>query len=111
MAPPSCADLAERRSRLRIDSQLRRADRRGENRAGRDSARAELASAPNGLASLPGVHDLTVHDHRVKLQVDTAELDSVLRQLSTLGVRSLISQPPTLEELFLRHYEKETASR
>ena len=75
----------------------------------RTSISAELASAPNGLASMPGVHDLTVDDHRVKLQVDTAELDSVLRQLSALGVRSLTSQPPTLEELFLRHYETENS--
>jgi len=77
----------------------------------RTSISAELATPPNGLANLPGVHDLQVDDHRVKLQVDTAELDSVLRQLSALGVRSLVSQPPTLEELFLRHYETETASR
>ena len=28
----------------------------------------------------------------------------VLRHLTNAGVRSLISQPPTLEELFLRHY-------
>jgi ABC-2 type transport system ATP-binding protein len=75
----------------------------------RTSISAELASPPNGLASLPGVHDLVVDEHRVRLHVDTAELDGVMRQLSALGVRSLISQPPTLEELFLRHYE--TASR
>jgi ABC-2 type transport system ATP-binding protein len=37
--------------------------------------------------------------------VDNGELDGVLRYLSSLGVRSLTSQPPTLEELFLRHYE------
>jgi polyether ionophore transport system ATP-binding protein len=77
----------------------------------RTSISAELATPPNGLANLPGVHDLQVEDHRVKLQVDTAELDSVLRQLSALGVRSLTSQPPTLEELFLRHYETETPQR
>jgi ABC-2 type transport system ATP-binding protein len=71
----------------------------------RTSISAELATAPNGLANLPGVHDLTVADRRVKLLVDTAELDNVMRQLSTLGLRSLVSQPPTLEELFLRHYE------
>ena len=29
----------------------------------------------------------------------------MLRHLSAAGVRSLISQPPTLEELFLRHYQ------
>ena len=26
-------------------------------------------------------------------------------QLTVLGVRSLVSQPPTLEALFLRHYQ------
>jgi ABC-2 type transport system ATP-binding protein len=36
--------------------------------------------------------------------VDTARLDEVLRHLTAAGVRSLTSQPPTLEELFLRHY-------
>ena len=27
-----------------------------------------------------------------------------MRQLSALGLRSLTSTPPTLEEMFLRHY-------
>jgi ABC-2 type transport system ATP-binding protein len=51
------------------------------------------------------VHDLVVEGTRVHLQVDTARLDEVLRHLSAAGVRSLVSQPPTLEELFLRHYQ------
>ena len=38
-----------------------------------------------------------------------AQLDEVLRHLSAAGVRSLTSQPPTLEELFLRHYAGATA--
>ncbi len=70
---------------------------------------AELASAPNGLGSMAGVHDLQVDQNHVKLQVDSAQLDPVLRQLTSHGVRSLVSQPPTLEELFLRHYETEPA--
>ncbi|MFE9567356.1 ATP-binding cassette domain-containing protein [Streptomyces sp. NPDC006692] len=70
----------------------------------RTSVTAELASAPNGLAHLPGVYDLDVRGRRVKLQVDTDKLDAVLRSLTTSGVRSLVSTPPTLEELFLRHY-------
>lgn len=68
---------------------------------------AELATPPNGLAQLPGVHDLTTDGATVRFQVDQAELDAVLRQLTTHGVRGLVSQPPTLEELFLRHYETE----
>ena len=70
----------------------------------RTSVTAELAAPPDGLGGLPGVHNLEVDGTRVRLQVDTAGLDGVLRQLSAVGVRSLVSQPPTLEELFLRHY-------
>jgi ABC-2 type transport system ATP-binding protein len=71
----------------------------------RTSISAELAREPHGLAGLPGVHDLRVDGTRVRVQVDHAELDGVLRLLTTFGVRSLESRPPTLEELFLRHYE------
>ena len=34
-------------------------------------------------------------------------LDDAVRRLGELGVRSLVSHPPTLEELFLRHYGDE----
>jgi ABC-2 type transport system ATP-binding protein len=71
----------------------------------RTSITAELAAPPNGLASLPGVHNLDVTDSRVHFDVDSGALDAVLRQLTQVGVRSLVSQPPTLEELFLRHYD------
>jgi ABC-2 type transport system ATP-binding protein len=77
----------------------------------RTSVTAELTGPPNGLATLPGVHGLSSRPlpgnqgHRVRLQVDTDKLDAVLRSLGTSGVRSLTSTPPTLEELFLRHYQ------
>ncbi|GGT38855.1 ABC transporter ATP-binding protein [Streptomyces purpureus] len=77
----------------------------------RTSVTAELAGPPNGLAHLPGVHDLDVQGRRVKLQVDTDKLDAVLRSLTESGVRSLTSTPPTLEELFLRHYADEVTGR
>ncbi|WP_327284552.1 ABC transporter ATP-binding protein [Streptomyces sp. NBC_01205] len=70
----------------------------------RTSIRAELAAPPNGIAYLPGVYDVEVQGLKVRLQVDTDKLDAVLRALAESGVRSLTSTPPTLEELFLRHY-------
>jgi ABC-2 type transport system ATP-binding protein len=73
----------------------------------RTSISAELARPPDGLAGLPGVHDLHVDGRRVRCQVDTAALDGLLQHLTAIGVRSLVSQPPTLEELFLRHYQAE----
>ena len=66
---------------------------------------AELAAPPDGLLALPGVHNLEVDGTRVRCQVDADELDALLRWLTAVGVRSLVSQPPTLEELFLRHYQ------
>jgi ABC-2 type transport system ATP-binding protein len=75
----------------------------------RTSISAELAGQPNGLTNLPGVHDLKIEGNRVQFDVDTKDLDGVLRQLTQVGVRSLTSQPPTLEELFLRHYSDDLA--
>lgn len=70
----------------------------------RTSVNAELERPPTGLETLDGVHDLVVEGTRVRFQVDTARLDPALQALVAGGVRSLTSQPPTLEELFLRHY-------
>ncbi len=70
----------------------------------RTSVRAELDQPPDGLDGLPGVHDLEIAGNRVSCQVDDRVLPEVLRRLAAAGVRSLVSQPPTLEELFLRHY-------
>jgi ABC-2 type transport system ATP-binding protein len=75
----------------------------------RTSIRAELSRPAAQLATLPGVHGLVSHNGHVTFDVDTAELEPVLRQLTDAGVRSLISQPPTLEELFLRHYSETLA--
>ncbi len=64
---------------------------------------------PSGLAALDGVHDLALEGERVTFSVENTHLDGVVRALGTLGVRSLVSAPPSLEELFLRHYGDEPA--
>jgi ABC-2 type transport system ATP-binding protein len=71
----------------------------------RTSITAELGSPLSGVDTMTGVHDYSAQGNKVQFEVDTAELDAVLRKLTEFGVRSLISQPPTLEQLFLRHYE------
>jgi ABC-2 type transport system ATP-binding protein len=73
----------------------------------RTTISADTDRPPDGLAALPGVHDLRRHDGRVVFAVDGDQLDAAVRHLAGLGVRSLTSQPPTLEELFLRHYGDE----
>jgi ABC-2 type transport system ATP-binding protein len=73
----------------------------------RTSISAELAAPPDGLMDRPGVHNLQVDGTRVRCEVDTDRLDDLLRQLTSVGIRTLTSQPPTLEELFLRHYRED----
>ena len=72
----------------------------------RTSIQAELAGPPDGLATLAGVHDFQLDHDRVRFDVDTEALEPALQKLVQVGVRSLVSQPPSLEELFLRQYQK-----
>jgi ABC-2 type transport system ATP-binding protein len=71
----------------------------------RTNIQAELAGPPDGLTTLAGVHDLRTDGDKVVFDVDTDALDPALRTLVKVGVRTLVSQPPTLEELFLRQYQ------
>jgi ABC-2 type transport system ATP-binding protein len=73
----------------------------------RTTITAETVQPPAGLAELPGVHDLDVADGQVRFDVDSERLEGTVRHLAALGVRSLVAHPPTLEELFLRHYGDE----
>jgi ABC-2 type transport system ATP-binding protein len=70
----------------------------------RTSVTADVAVVPPGLDLLPGVHDLVITNHRVNAQVEPAGLNHLMQALTAAGLQSLTSQPPTLEDLFLRHY-------
>lgn len=74
----------------------------------RTTIRAELTGPVNGLAAIAGVHDLITEDGRVAFDVDAEALEPALKSLVEAGVRSLVSQPPSLEELFLRHYTRDS---
>ncbi|MBW8751630.1 MAG: ABC transporter ATP-binding protein [Propionibacteriales bacterium] len=76
----------------------------------RTSIHAELASPATGLDGLPGIHGLVAEGTRVDFEVDTDSLSDVLAKLTSIGVLTLTSQPPTLEELFLRHYGDEVVA-
>jgi ABC-2 type transport system ATP-binding protein len=71
----------------------------------RTSIKAEMTGDPGDVTRIKGVEDVSVEGNTLRAQVDSESLGELIRVLGDAGVRSLVSQPPTLEELFLRHYD------
>jgi ABC-2 type transport system ATP-binding protein len=61
------------------------------------------------VAALPGTHDLVFDEGRVRFTVDSDRVADVLPDLGRLAVQGLTVAPPSLEDLFLRHYGDEVA--
>jgi ABC-2 type transport system ATP-binding protein len=76
----------------------------------RTTVTAETVEAPRGFDQLAGVHDPRTDDGRVSFEVDGEHLHAAIGHLYGLGIRSLVSHPPTLEQLFLRHYGDDAQS-
>ncbi|MFD0632444.1 ABC transporter ATP-binding protein [Catenulispora yoronensis] len=68
-----------------------------------EAAVPALLAVPAGPAGLAGPAYVG-GGVRLECTVDTEHLSRLLVALGTEGIRSLTSRPPTLEELFLRHY-------
>lgn len=73
----------------------------------RTTIEADTSQPPAGIDALPGVHGVVLENSHIRFAVDGEHLDGAVRQLSQFGLRSLVSHPPTLEELMLRHYGDE----
>jgi ABC-2 type transport system ATP-binding protein len=67
----------------------------------------EMERPGDSLTGLPGVHELEPMGGQVRFEVDGEHVDAAVKRLAQLGVRSLVAQPPTLEQLLLRHYGDE----
>ena len=77
----------------------------------RTSIKAEMVGNPGDISRIRGVEDVTLEGRTLRAQVDADSLGEVIKVLGNAGVRSLVSQPPTLEELFLRHYNVDEPTR
>ena len=74
------------------------------------SITAEVATPLPDLEEVEGVHDLERHGGSLRFKVDHHALAASLRVLGEGGVTNLTCQPPTLEELFLRYYDRPSNS-
>ena len=64
-----------------------------------------------GLTDLKGVHDVYRNKSGWEFQVDTEHMADIMEYLSKFGILKLESTAPTLEDLFMRHYEGKTAKQ
>ncbi len=62
------------------------------------------------FAGIPQAHDGAVEHGRARFTVDSDEVPAVLPALAERGVAGLRIEPPSLEELFLRHYGDDLAA-
>lgn len=75
----------------------------------RTSINVETEKPIAGLERMPEVNDLAISGNRVSFQVDSDRLNTILGYLTQFDVRALTVSPPTLEELFMRHYGDDVA--
>jgi ABC-2 type transport system ATP-binding protein len=67
------------------------------------------AAAPTTIGALPGVHDVHAEADKLVFDVDNDSLQRVLAALAEGGVSGMTVAPPSLEDLFLRHYGDDLA--
>ena len=71
----------------------------------RTSINVVLGKRPTGFDTLPGVRDVRLDGARLTCTVDTEHVGAVMTQLSQLDIVSITVEPPSLEDLFLSHYQ------
>ncbi|MFI6537583.1 ATP-binding cassette domain-containing protein [Nonomuraea sp. NPDC050547] len=59
------------------------------------------------IPALPTARNLTTNGRKISFQVDDQDLDTTMLTLAQSGIVSLTSTPPSLEDLFMRHYAAE----
>lgn len=57
-----------------------------------------------GFSELPGIYDLSQDGRKYRFSADAHAMTEILRFLLPLGIKALTVEPPSLEELFMRHY-------
>lgn len=74
----------------------------------RDHVTVTVREGTDAIADLDGVHDLEVGaGNTVSFTLDREHTATVMRALAALDIVGIVSNPPSLEELFLRHYRHE----
>lgn len=57
------------------------------------------------MAFVDGVHDFVQEDYQATFSADNQYINDILQEATKLRVKKFEAVPPTLEDLFMRHYE------
>lgn len=80
----------------------------------RSSVAAVVDRDPSALRGIAGVHDLELSSQdggaRITFDVDNEAMGAVLAALVDMGVQNMTATPPSLEQLFMRHYGDDPAT-
>ncbi len=77
----------------------------------RTTIEVETERSAQPMAGLSFVHDLRTEGERAVFEVDGDHIQEVMGDLASLGVRSIVAHPPTLEQLLMRHYGDDLPAR
>ena len=67
--------------------------------------KVETAKKVVGIEKLDGIRDIITEGNFLSFQVENDKIEDVMAFLVPYGIKKIESTPPTLEELFMRHYE------
>jgi ABC-2 type transport system ATP-binding protein len=70
----------------------------------RSAVTVRTDAPPDRIVALPGVHDVRADGDVLRFGADAAAIGSVVAALGAHRIDALTVEPPSLEELFLRHY-------
>lgn len=73
----------------------------------RTSITVELENREFNFDNIAGIHNISKKGEKIIFSADDEYMDDVMKVLATVGIKSIVAEPPTLEELFLRHYGEE----
>lgn len=71
----------------------------------RSTVTVETKGDVSEIGEMNGVYDFQQKDNQATFSVDHKHFDSILLKASQLGVKRFEAVPPTLEDMFMRHYE------
>src|SRR5699024_10749786 len=76
----------------------------------RDLTRSTVTLRPEPavaqMTNVEGMYDFEQNNNQATFSADPQYLNNILKEVSKLDVKKFESVPPTLEDLFMRHYER-----